>query len=267
MRNIISYTVFFISAIMLVSCEYYIGLNQQPEFKKGDIEKGLNIFSLLRADTVNGLNKSFAYVHQLVPVLEPESFNILKDADFRIERVVEDQVIETFQFTLIPGGTVLKDTMYHPVSEFTPLPGERYRMTCKYEGLPDAVGETVFPPKPLIIENSIELDERKLSFELTPHHLIGMIDIYHNTLDTCLFLSRLIPSASKETLIELFLPAETEGTKLLLYSYDQNMAVYCGNANISLNFNKYRTTISTLQSGYGVFGSMNFSEVDLDSYR
>jgi len=44
-----------------------------------------------------------------------------------------------------------------------------------------------------------------------------------------------------------------------IYSYDNKLATYYANSNTALNFNKYRTTFSTLDSGFGVFGSMNVS--------
>ena len=120
------------------------------------------------------------------------------------------------------------------------------------------------PPPPEIKLNSLTVSDRVVSFTLSPDSLIGMIDIYQVINNLNIPVSRIIPSMNEETNVEIILPFHSSGAKLLLFAYDHNMAVYIGNSNISLNFNKFRTTISTLESGFGVFGSMNFREVDLD---
>ncbi|MFO7658703.1 MAG: hypothetical protein R6W78_16710 [Bacteroidales bacterium] len=264
MKNPLKYSLLFSVTLVLVSCEYYLGMDQQPKFRSQNFEEGLNVFALISPDTLNGNNASFAYVHQLVPVLEQMSFSILKNVNISIGKVVSDnEITDSVVFSLIPGETVSKDTMYRPVSDFSPRPGERYRMICRYNGLPDAVGETVIPPKPKIAENSLVVDGRKVIFTVEPDTLIGMLDIYHVKDNAHVLAQRIVPSETEPTAIELNLLAEASGSRLMLYSYDKNMAVYCGNANISLNFNKYRTPISTLQSGFGIFGSINFTELNL----
>ena len=102
-----------------------------------------------------------------------------------------------------------------------------------------------------------------ISFSLLPDSLTGMVDIYQIIENNYLLVSRLVTFPDKKTDVAIKLPFDPSGTKLMICAYDQNMAAYIGNSNISLNFNKYRTTISTLISGFGVFGSMNFYEMEL----
>ncbi len=102
-----------------------------------------------------------------------------------------------------------------------------------------------------------------ISFSLLPDSLTGMVDIYQIVENNYLLVSRLVTFPDKKTDVTITLPFDPSGTKLMICAYDQNMAAYIGNSNISLNFNKYRTTISTLISGFGVFGSMNFYEMEL----
>lgn len=263
MRKIIIYVLFVSLAVSVLSCEYYLGYDQQPKFEKQNIEQGLNVFGMLRPDSVYSYNKSFVYVNRLMPVMEPAGFNILKDADVRIERIVNDELAETVRFPLVPSGSFFADTMYRPIMYFSPQPGDHYRMVCRYQELPDAVGETTFPPEPLIKENSLSVNGRVVSFTLVADSLIGMVDVYRLTGQSYVPLMRLIPSAVMDTDVKLNLGMDPDSVRLALYSYDQNMAVYNGNSNISLNFNKFRTTITTLESGYGVFGAMNFTIIDL----
>ncbi len=102
-----------------------------------------------------------------------------------------------------------------------------------------------------------------ISFSLLPDSLTGMVDIYQIVENNYLLVSRLVTFPDRKTDVEIILPFDHSGTRLMICAYDQNMAAYIGNSNISLNFNKFRTTISTLKSGFGVFGSMNFYEMEL----
>ncbi|HNV65520.1 MAG: hypothetical protein IPI37_01355 [Bacteroidales bacterium] len=251
-------------ALLLFSCEYYIGLNQQPKFVNKHTEEGLNVFGLLRPDSTEGFNKSFVYVNRVFPALELEGYDILKPAFVKIDKIVQDSLTESVVFSLLPSQTVRTDTVYRPATYFSPGAGERYRLTCKYEGMPDAIGETIIPSKPQIDPETIIIDRKMISFSLLPDSLTGMVDIYQIAdNDNHLLVSRLVTFPDRKTDVEIILPFDHSGTRLMICAYDQNMAAYIGNSNISLNFNKFRTTISTLMSGFGVFGSMNFYEMEL----
>ena len=258
------YIVFLGLVLLLNSCEYYIGLNQQPEFVNKHTEEGLNIFGMLRPDSTEGFNKSFVFVNRVLPALEPEGFDILKNAFVKIDKIVQDNLTESVVFSLLPSQTVRTDTVYRPATYFSPEAGERYRLTCKYEGMPDAIGETIIPSKPQIDPETLITDRKMISFSLLPDSLTGMVDIYQIAdNDNHLLVSRLVTFPDRKTDVEIILPFDHSGTRLMICAYDQNMAAYIGNSNISLNFNKFRTTISTLKSGFGVFGSMNFYEMEL----
>ena len=251
-------------ALLLFSCEYYIGLNQQPKFVNKHTEEGLNVFGLLRPDSTEGFNKSFVYVNRVFPALELEGYDILKPVFVKIDKIVQDSLTESVVFSLLPSQTVRTDTVYRPATYFSPGAGERYRLTCKYEGMPDAIGETIIPSKPQIDPETLITDRKMISFSLLPDSLTGMVDIYQIAdNDNHLLVSRLVTFPDRKTDVEIILPFDHSGTRLMICAYDQNMAAYIGNSNISLNFNKFRTTISTLMSGFGVFGSMNFYEMEL----
>ena len=93
-------------ALLLFSCEYYIGLNQQPKFVNKHTEEGLNVFGLLRPDSTEGFNKSFVYVNRVFPALELEGYDILKPAFVKIDKIVQDSLTESVVFSLLPSQTV-----------------------------------------------------------------------------------------------------------------------------------------------------------------
>jgi hypothetical protein len=176
-------------------------------------------------------------------------------------------VNDTIIFPLVPSDSLFTDTLYRPVENFLPSPGEKYRLTCHLNGIPDAIGETIVPAKPEIKENSLIINDQKIQFTLNADSSIKMIDVYLIETNTDHFVSRIIPSEGSDTDVVIDLPESLQGKKLKLFGYDSHLAAYYGNSNTSLNFNKYRTTISTLESGFGVFGSLNFTVIDLDQIK
>ncbi len=263
-KKIIAYCTIGILVVSAISCEYYLGINQQPRFADKHIEEGMNIFGLLRPDMKGDFNKSFVFVQKLWPVLElEEGYTIIRDVSVRVEHIIDGNVVKSIDFPLLPSDSLFTDTLYRPLEPFIPQSGGKYRLICQYDGLPDAIGEAVFPPQPAIAENSLSVNGRDISFTLTADTLIKMVDIYLIGNNYSKFLERLIPSATLETDITLTLPVDPQGKQLKLFVYDANLAVYYGNSNTSLNFNKYRTTISTLESGFGVFGALNYSVIAL----
>ncbi len=265
MPNRTKYSILSACIILLLmqACEYYLGINQQPKFTDENTIEGLNIFGVLRPDSAGNFNKSFVFVQKIWPVLEMDSFKIIPDASVRIEHIKSDTVYETFLFPLVPSDINFNDTLYRPLDHFVPQPRERYRMICEYKDLPDAVGETTFPPPPAIVPNTIRINGREVSFSVAPDTLIEMLDIYLVAEGFGILLSRIITDDASAADIELVLPVDPVNASLKIFGYDPSLAIYNGNANTSLNFNKYRTAISTLESGFGVFGSLNYTVIDL----
>jgi hypothetical protein len=257
--------IFSVSAILSDSCDYYLGMNQQPDFGEDSIYNGLNIFGLLRPDSIQNYNKSFVFVQQIWPALEYESFTIIKNAEVSVEHVMVDSSGVIAEFPMMPADSLFPDTLYRPVEYFSPQAGEAYRLVCHSEGFPDAIGETVIPSEARIIENSLVINGRAVSFTLADDSLIKMLDIYLVNNDEYWYLSRVVPLDGVDTDVELELPVAPAGMMLKIFSYDTHLAAYYGNANTSLNFNKYRTTITTLESGYGVFGALNFVLIPINN--
>jgi hypothetical protein len=261
-RNYINhFCLLLIITILSVSCEYYLGINQQPEFQNSNRVEGLNIFGLIRPDSRGSFNKSFVFVQQIWPALDMDSFSIINNASIQVERIINDTIQSAVTFPLVPSDSLFSDTLYRPVADFSPLPGERYRLVCKVEGLPDAIGETVCPPPPVIIENSLVVNGSEISFSIATDTLISMYDIIQVGITGSELLARIIPSSDPILEVVLALQGDTEGIELKIFGYDTHLAAYYGNSNTSLNFNKYRTIVTTLESGYGVFGSLNFTSI------
>jgi hypothetical protein len=248
---------------MLASCDYYLGINQQPDFEDRKIVEGLNIFGLLRPDSIGNYNRSFVFIQQIWPALEYESFAIIQDAEVLIEYLDDDSLMQIILLPLVPADEFFNDTLYRSLESFIPQAGRKYKLTCRKEGFPDAIGTTIIPAEPAVIPGTFNVTNGQVSFSLTGDSLFKMIDIYLVNDNEVTYLSRTVPLENADIEVMLNIPVISEGSMLYIYVYDSNLASYYGNANTSLNFNKYRTTITTLESGFGVFGSLNYLVIPL----
>jgi hypothetical protein len=252
---------------MLFSCEdvtdFYLGIPMQPEFTENTFVEGMNIFGLLRPDDFNGFNKSFVYVQQNWPILEitDSSFNIIKQADIQLFRMENEQFADTINLPLMPPGPGFNDTLYRPQQSFNPVPGNTYRLICSHRELPTAIGETVFPSPPRIVSNSLKVNNGIISLDIESDPGIRMLDIYISGSAFTGITGRYVTSDSAS--VHVSFPYQGTGTLgIEIYGYDANLASYYSNSNTSLNFNKYRTTFSTLEEGFGVFGSLNRTAIE-----
>jgi hypothetical protein len=251
----------------LQSCEkvtdYYLGIPQQPEFTDETFVEGMNIFGLIRPDSRGEFNKSFVFIQQVYRALNESDFELIRDAEVRLYILEEGVVIDTVDFPLVPSDSLFSDTLYRSLEYFKPEIGMTYRLICEHQKLPVAIGETIFPPPPGLIDGSLSVSANRVQLSLSSDTRIKMVDVYYTSDEGGGFLGRFVPQDSTPMNISVQLPADLTEPDLIIYGYDGNFADYYANSNISLNFNKYRTTISTLESGFGVFGALNFLKVDL----
>jgi hypothetical protein len=239
-------------------------MNQQPKLTEEADTDALNIFGILRPDAVNGNNKSFVFVQRIWPALEFSDFSILKETKVTIDVYQVDSSWLSVDFPLLPPETGFNDTLFRPGGTFDPQPGQRFRITCSHSGLDTACGELIFPREPVIVIGSVQQNSGTVQFALQADSLIEMYEIYLEIAGQSFFVGREIADDNSDTEIDLELGYDLTGARLMIYGYENRLATYVGNSNISLNFNKYREEFSTLESGYGVFGALNFTELILE---
>ncbi len=228
-------------------------------------EDGLNIFALLQPLDSAENSKSFVYVQRNWPALEytDESFTIIKNVDIMIIQKENEIVLDTIYFPLMPSDSLYSDTLYRPDQTFSPVPGHTYQIICDYEDVPTATGETRFPPKPQLVANSLFTSEGRIEFVIAPDEGIKMLDIYVSSEGLTGIIGRYVTNDTASIKIDLSIPV-SGSAYIDIYGYDANLAAYYANSNTSLNFNKYRTTFSTLEEGFGVFGSLNRTQLLVD---
>lgn len=231
-------------------------LGPQPKFIDDTIlEPGMNIFGVIRPDSIDHIPMSFVLVEKIIPAVttDPESFEI-HDALVEISLMDAHGPVETHRFYL--DSTQFFPTIYRPV-DFTPQPGKTYSLYCESEGLPIVSAQTTMPHVPVIRDGEIAVSQSVLSFILEPDSIASLYDVY-------LFSNgkqaskREVKSGNDITPISLSFNFELSvNAYVSVYAYDSKLADYITYPNVFIKPNTYRPPFSNVSGGYGGFGSMN----------
>jgi hypothetical protein len=245
---------------LLCSCkeaiDVYLGVPLQPRFDSGTFQPGLNIFGVIRTDSTSLYNNSFIIVQKVTPAVGDSSGFEIDTAVVwvsRIDSYLSDSVCE---FTLTNNDSTFRETSYRPNCNFQPKPGDILLAECIYEDLPVLYAKTVIPNKAVSNSSTVNYNNNSVELELLPDTTYFMLDVFVYASSQIIGYQRL--PANEDTNINVTISSIfSQPDSVVVYSYDYNLAVYYLTSNTSLNFNKYRKSFSTVENGYGVFGSIN----------
>ena len=118
------------------------------------------------------------------------------------------------------------------------------------------------PDPPEIIPTSLEISSGKIEFTVRRDEKAGLYEAV--LVGPAGYQSgRFLPPESGDTVVSIQISGESgPPTALIIYAYDLNLAVYL-TANISIKPNVYQSNFSTVENGYGCFGSLNVREISL----
>lgn len=219
------------------------------EIIQTEFEPGLNVFGVLRSDGVAG--SSFIRVEKAFDPVE-EEMDETYSAEVRDAQVTvtEKDTSETYDF-LFSEDTVRGNLFFN--SRFIALPGESYDLTVKADGFADLTGSTTIPQEPQI-ENRT-LSEGAFEFELLMTEDTGMYEVYLLLDDGEIVNQRVINDGAARKVVTLKIPSGGSPSFLNIYGYDPNLTEYIS-AAVTLRWNSYQKTVTTVEGGYGVFGSV-----------
>ena len=236
--------------------DFFIG--PQPNFI-GDHKfvPGLNIFGIIRPDSIKSIPMTFVHVEKVIPAISDELDTFAVDnAHVVLYKIENDSTEDSLVLTYInPQGTFpLPD--YRP-DKFSPKSGERYRIVCTAKDLPVLTAETVVPNVPQLEGDSLIEAGSNVQFSILNDSSAAMYDIYlivnGNT-----FTQRVVREQAGNTYVEIEFAGDiNSAAQLIIYAYDQNLSKYFAAANLSFKPNTYRPPFTNVQNGYGCFGSLN----------
>ncbi len=238
--------------------DYYLGVPLQPVIDRNTFSAGLNIFGIIRPDSTSGYNNSYIMLQKVLPATgSSDSFEI-DTAQVTVSFGSKDPEIAVCYFMPADYNGTFKNDYYRPMCGLHPHAGDTFRVECRYMELPVLKGVTVVPNKPLLLENTFSKTDNSVSFDIKHDTTIYMFDIYLYYEGRIVNYSRIPAAKNTDTQIK-FSSFKSDADSLVIYGYDYNFAKYYLTSNTSLNFNKYRETYSTVEDGYGVFGSLNLA--------
>ena len=234
--------------------DFYLGIPLQPVADEDSFVPGLNIFGIIRPDSTGEYNNSCILLQKVIPAVGSSDSLDIGPAIVWVEKL--NGTNSRYDFLLTDHNHVFSEKGYRPDKEFRPKAGDRFSVECATLELPILTATTVVPNAPVLLMHTLMVSDNSLSFEIQADTTIFMLDVYVYKAGGLAAYQRL-PGEQGSNTVVMFSSLQSGADSIDIYSYDENMATYYMTANTSLNFNKYRESFSTVENGYGVFGSLN----------
>ena len=252
-----------VSFLLISACESLNPVSPGPQprvLEETEHRILFNVFGMLRPDSLDGMPLSFVHLEVSFRVNDDSEDNIIPDADVRVYRIENAVVLDSNAF----GFT---DLDVFPVeayrdSAFNPQPGT-YRLICRKEGIPELSGHTTIPQRPVIRAGSVRREENRLRFNIVRDEEAGLYEVVlkaENRQQQARFLRPGSGDVSVSLSLDDFPIGECE---LTIFAYDLNLSEYL-TYNLSIKPHTYQKEISTVQNGYGCFGSLNVLRQSID---
>ena len=242
-----------------MGCDWITSPGPQPRALDGyGYEAKLNVLGVLRPGGFDGVPLSFVHVEYAYPTTDIPDSATVADAEVTILTMEGDAAVDTAFFAYTPPDAVFETAEYrHP--EFIPAAGRTYRFDCFREGYPRVTSTTAVPAMPVIDEGSMHVGEDALQFVIVRDTSAVVYEAVFTVGDGVYTQRVRRPETGDVTVrIDFDRKDQPEGT-LAVYAYDLNLSEYI-TYNISIKPNTYRTDYSTVEGGYGCFGSLNLLE-------
>ena len=217
---------------------------------------------MLRPGSQNGYPLSFIHIEKTHDYLhQPDSLEIT-DADVRIFLEEDGSITDTIEFIYTDFDSVLntkdyRSTEIDTLSEI--LAGQTFNIFCKRPGYLELTSTTTIPDIPVIVDDNVIVKSEVISFEILRDSLASIYDIFF-IIDKKEITGRFVQPETGNTIINLpFNKGNALEGKLRIFNYDLKLSEYV-TYNIVIKPQTYQSTYSTVENGYGCFGSLNILE-------
>ena len=230
-------------------------IGSQPTFEDGHaFVAGINVFAVIRPDSTDGKSMNLIHIEKVIPAISStDDSTTLTDFNAVVYKIVNKVITDSLSFTFTYPDT----TFTHKPTDFKPEPGNHFKMICQSPGLPDLSAETVIPNQPVIAGNSINTAMNKIQFSITADTTAFLYDIYL-FVGRNQYYQRILRAKTGDTSVAIDVDVSSAtNTTLVIYAYDKNLSEYLTAPNLFIKPNTYRPPFSTVQHGYGCFGSLN----------
>lgn len=250
------------------ACEEIL-LGPQPFFiEDSEHQSMLNIMGILRPDSIQSYSGSFIQLEKSVPVpFEETESREVRGARVELYKMEFGQVVDTIVFEMSYFEEVTRDSAYRS-QDFYPAAGETYRVECQFEDLPVLTSETTIPNLPELVDDTIYVHPLLIDFSIKYDSTSCLYDINVFRNNELFFQSRYLREEDEDLTISLsvgadhFLPVDT--VEMVIYAYDLQLSDYITTSPSAIWPNTYQPAFSTVDNGYGCFGSLNILRREID---
>lgn len=253
--------ILLIGMFLICNCENPItGYGPQPAFiDKQEHEPMLNIFGILRPGSKNDKPRSFVHLEGTFSVTSefPDSFDVI-DAKVTLYSYNENLIVDSTNFIYTNFNSIFADYEYRS-EKFYPLAQKTYAIICKKEGYPTLTSKTTMPNIPYIIENSLIINNNQISFIIERDSLAALYDVYLQVGQFEYYKRILRPEMGNIPVTLDFDQYTGKEGNLSIHAYDLKLSEYI-TSTVIIKPNTYHSSYSTVDDGYGSFGSLNILE-------
>ena len=259
-RMMICCLIILIHPGIFTSCD----LPHQPgpmptEIVETEFEPGLNIMGVLRADDQSGT--SFININRALTTEEIYSDsipNFSPQIDYAKVSSIESGA--EYQFLRSEDTSDWGNYMDTTLSAEA---GVAYELEIKASGFPMLTGHTRVPAKPQIVANSLLVGANAVSFQLQHHASAYEYRLYLFFAES--ILEKDVHPSNGEIIDIAWSFGSDRGNPvyLQLIALDENLTRY-GDSPISFIPNTYHPDGSTVEGGYGCFGSVAVTSLELN---
>jgi hypothetical protein len=242
--------------LLLTSCEE-VFIGGQPRFlEETHFEPALNVFGIVRPDSLYGQPASFVIVGVIAPAINDTHYSwLLDDSYVAISEQGNSHQDTPYLFTY--QRDTLRQEKYLN-NNFSANNLVTYKLTCYKYGYDTVFGYTALPPKAEL--ETINYNEGQLQLVIKNQNGSFMFEIYASN---SLLSHKVVPiPETPKTRVALSLPSKP--SYIDIYTYDENLANYYGSTNVFIKLNTFRKAFSSVENGYGCFGSLNHIRFYLD---
>jgi len=245
-----------ICLLVIINCSSLnpVSPGPQPHYLEDvEHEPKLNVFGILRPDSLEGLPLSYVHLEFSFPTDNIPDSSIISDAEVKIMKMNGASDVDSF--SLVYSNFDVFPTQEYRHTSFFPQKGT-YQLICRKEGFPVLSAETTVPSIPIVLEETIQRQGNSLSFQIMRDEQVGLYEVVLEG-SNWLIKDRFLRPESGNVPISFSLDGIPSGaSQLTIYAFDLNLSEYL-TVNLSIKPNIYQKDFGTVENGFGCFGAMN----------
>lgn len=227
---------------------------QPTEIEKTGYQPKLNILGVLRPDNITGKPMSYVHLEHSHPISEWEDSFIIPDARVKLYVYQGQSIIDSMLMVYSDQNSLYTQSEYR-IKDFYPIAGKTYKISCVKDNFFKLTGITTIPLIPIVM-GDINIKNNTIAFNIVRDELAALYDIYLY-MNGKVFSDRFQrPENGNISITLTYERSNEEHGELVIYAYDINLSEYI-TYNISIKPNTYRSDYSTVDNGFGCFGSLN----------